>query len=68
MAAILYGSLMLVFSALSLGFLMDKAGYATVVTDEEGNEVRYSIYRTVLEYTIIIYVPYTILGVLWCWR
>lgn len=68
MSAILYGCLLLMFSALSLGFLMDRAGYVTEITDSDGNIEHRSIYGSVLKCAILIYIPYTIVGVLLNWE
>lgn len=39
----------LLFSTALFGYIMDKKGYCTTVTDEDGNEIEYSIYKILLE-------------------
>lgn len=64
MNPVLYGCLLLMYSALCLSYQMQKAGYVTQITDEDGNMEEKSISVIVLRCTLIIFVPYSLVGTL----
>jgi hypothetical protein len=60
MNAILNGSLLLMFAALSAAFCADQLGLVATKTDQDGNEVELSMYELAATFAFWIYAVYSI--------